>query len=337
MNTRRIALALISLLVIVMSLVATQCPTPTPTMPTVEPTRPVTNPTSASTKIPEPTEPPTPTPMPTQAPAVTLPQTPLLTVGDLVKLGLTDYTLPKGIQLGWFKGGGYYQAKFAKPGVGIYVNISVYDSSVRIGPLTGVTIVPTKQLGQNSLFYEGTDEDGSRYVGGSIQVKDNMALHVRASESKAVSGIGGARLAAPLRDDVSVDTMVKLAEAQLARLPDQLAIPEPAPFPTEVDSTAGTRYFESIVLGTLADDSQTIAPSATFTSPIFVWVSVDESTVSYDVGFYDPVHKMYLVQDVGILPGEPFRENQFFDASGQFEVHVVVGDVLAAVIPFEVK
>jgi len=173
-------------------------------------------------------------------------------------------------------------------------------------------------------------------VSGAVQVKDNVILNVTISEVKTAAAPGGPRLAAPPRDDVSVDTAFRLAQAQLARLPDSLPMPQPFPFPTRLDPAAGTKYFQSIVVGT-SEDGHTIAPATTFKAQASVYVGVDGAAQPYNVGFYDVTAKKYLLQNVGALPGEPLREAYYFNSPGQFEVHVVVGDVLAAVLPFAVQ
>ncbi|MBU0493479.1 MAG: hypothetical protein KKA73_16445 [Chloroflexi bacterium] len=345
MHTRRITFALISLLVTFV-LAAAQCPEPPkPTVP--RPTSQGPEPTNIQpTKTPpQPTQvQPTRTPTPTTAPVVVLPQTPLLTVDDLIKLGLPGYTLPAGIQIGFHGKGGYYKAKFAKPGTKIYVAINVFDGPIQIGAPSNATLVPTATLGLNSLFYETTGADGNRSVSGAVQVKDNVILNVNASQVKVAAAPGGPALsgpglAAPARgdvDDVSVDTVFKLAQAQLARLPDSLPMPQPVSFPTKLDQAAGSQYFESIAVGT-SEDGHAIAPATAFNVQTPVYIGVDGATVPYNVGFYDPATKTYLLQDVGALPGEPLRESYYFNSPGQFEAHVIVGDVLAAVLPFEVK
>lgn len=184
-------------------------------------------------------------------------------------------------------------------------------------------------IGEGSKAYTDKSPGITSYAG-LVFYKGNALVEIRLSGATA---------------SVTLDLVVKLAQAAEARLPARVSTPAPIAMPEKLDQAAYSRYFKSITFGTMKEGMRSLVPTTTLTSSSMI-CSEKVSLLrvpKYSFGIYSFEEKAFILKQSeaqelmtgstlwcsvpGILPVP----------SGRYEYRVAVGDVLVAVIPFEVQ
>ncbi len=142
-----------------------------------------------------------------------------------------------------------------------------------------------------------------------------------------------------LQGSITIDDAVKLAQIIEARLPENLTVLTPITFPDTLDPVAATQ-FDNWMMGECTPDNDVATPMTVIGGGFgyclhYDWVGQEpynDRLLEYAV--YDLKNQAYVIKyssahESGMLflPGMP----------GNYELRVAKGDVLIAVLPFEVR